>query len=245
MTARFSRLHGIRISPEDWTVKTFDRLIPIGAAFRIAKLTLVVCECSCGNVVLVQCHSIVKGTTGSCGCRHKDRTSQAKFKHGKCDLPEYRIWSGIKTRCTNENESCYQNYGGRGISMCERWLNSFQSFYKDMGPRPTPLHEIDRENNDLGYFPENCRWTDGVTQANNTRSNRRVTIDGETRTIAQWARFANMKYAKLYARIEKGMDPKSAILFTGKLSNKPNSMSVVPDFSNVKLPLHLLSDPQS
>lgn len=84
--------------------------------------------------------------------------------------PEYVSWQAMKTRCENENHEWFHRYGGRGISVCERW-NSFENFYADMGPKPTPDHSIERENNDLGYGPDNCRWATEKEQMNNRSNN--------------------------------------------------------------------------
>lgn len=86
--------------------------------------------------------------------------------HGKHKLPEYSVWKGMKSRCSNSNMPCYPKYGGRGINVCEEWKKSFSVFYKDMGPRPTSTHQIDRINNDGNYEPGNCEW---VTPLNNNR----------------------------------------------------------------------------
>ena len=86
--------------------------------------------------------------------------------HGMSKYPEYLVWKGMKSRCYNPNMDFYMNYGGRGISVCYRWVNSFSNFYEDMGPRPTPKHQIDRIDNDSNYEPGNCRW---VTPVENNR----------------------------------------------------------------------------
>jgi len=90
-------------------------------------------------------------------------------KHNKQNEDEYRIWAAVKSRCLNKKSSNYKYYGGRGITICERWRNSFQNFWDDMGPRPNKDYSIDRINNDKGYSKENCRWTDKTEQARNQR----------------------------------------------------------------------------
>jgi len=87
----------------------------------------------------------------------------------KSNLIEYKTWNSIKTRCTNQNTICYPDYGGRGISVCDRWKNSFENFLEDMGAKPDPTYSIDRIDNDKGYSPDNCRWTDRVSQNTNQR----------------------------------------------------------------------------
>jgi hypothetical protein len=118
---------------------------------------------------------------------------------------EYRIWTHIKTRCFNPRVPEYGNYGGRGISMCDRWRNSFESFLLDMGERPTAEHSIDRfPNNDGHYEPGNCRWATTKEQANNMRSNRKVTIGCETRNMSQWADEIGVTREVIFKRLKRG-----------------------------------------
>jgi hypothetical protein len=104
-------------------------------------------------------------------------------------------------RCTNVNNEAYNDYGGRGITVCDRWLNSFEAFYEDMGPRPSPNHSIDREENDLGYYKDNCRWATRVEQNNNRRDNVYYEHNGITKTISEWASEYGIEYRKLYRRL--------------------------------------------
>jgi hypothetical protein len=120
--------------------------------------------------------------------------------------PEYRAWVHIHSRCTDSNASDYPRYGGRGIMVCERW-DSFENFLADMGPRPSAKHSIDRINNDGNYEPGNCQWATTIEQANNKRSNRRVTIGGQNKTVAEHARDAGIHYGVLWEHIEKGWPP--------------------------------------
>jgi hypothetical protein len=102
---------------------------------------------------------------------------------------DQHCWKSMIYRCTNPKAKQYADYGGRGITVCERWSgeNGFQNFMADMGPRPSPKHETDRRNNDLGYCPENCKWATRKEQARNKRSNRLITYDGRTQCITDWA----------------------------------------------------------
>jgi hypothetical protein len=106
---------------------------------------------------------------------------------GRRTPPEYQAWLSMRQRCNNPNRADYKHYGGRGISICERW-DSFENFLADLGIKPSPKHSIHRIDNDKGYSPDNCVWALPLVQANERRTNRRVAIGGVTRTVAEWAR---------------------------------------------------------
>jgi hypothetical protein len=112
----------------------------------------------------------------------------------------------MRTRCNNPKSKDYPNYGGRGITICERW-NDFASFLTDMGLKPTPAHEIDRIDNDGHYEPGNCRWVLPVINSNNKRNSHFLTIDGRTQTLMQWACEANIHPTTLRERIKRGWHP--------------------------------------
>jgi hypothetical protein len=121
---------------------------------------------------------------------------------------EYSSWHNMLDRCNNPNNKRYKDWGGRGITVCERW-NVFENFLADMGLKPSPEHEIDRIDNDGNYEPGNCRWAPLLVQANNRRDNHPFTINGRTQTIAQWARESNIDPVKLRRRIEAGWSPEA------------------------------------
>jgi len=131
------------------------------------------CECDCGAITKVRTSNLTSGTTTSCGCVHKAAVSNdithGLTRKGKV-VPEYWIWRGIKQRCLDIKHEHYENYGGRGITICDEWLD-FETFYKQMGARPSKGYSINRINNDEGYYPGNCEWTTQDIQMHNTRTN--------------------------------------------------------------------------
>lgn len=124
----------------------------------------------------------------------------------------YSTWSAMKSRCYNKNHIHYNAYGGRGIKVCERWLgkDGFEHFYKDMFPKPDGA-TLDRIDNDADYCPENCRWSNKVEQANNTRRNKIIEYNGESMTAAQWARKIGIPYRTLLTRLRRGMPLRKAL----------------------------------
>ena len=126
-------------------------------------------------------------------------------------LPEYAVWQIMRRRCYDKNLRCYHRYGGRGIKVCERWRESFDSFFSDMGPRPSDKHQIDRINNEGNYEPDNCRWVTNFHNSRNRRSNVNITIDGVTRCLMDWVAESGNKYLTVYMRIQNGWDPRIAL----------------------------------
>jgi hypothetical protein len=134
--------------------------------------------CDCGNTWEGLGSQLTTGHTQSCGCSRADANRARQQTHGMRDTRVYAIWNAMRQRCTNPNQPHYERYGGRGITVCPEWLESFEKFYADMGDPPTDDHSIDRIENDRGYEPGNCRWATRVEQQANTRPRRPETFKG-------------------------------------------------------------------
>ena len=133
-----------------------------------------------------------------------NRRKRTNETHGMSETPEYTIWLGIKQRCLNPNNDWYHCYGGRGIIICDQWRDSFTTFLRDMGPRPSPEHEVDRRENDKSYSPENCRWATRKEQTRNTRQNTKLTFEGKTLTMVEWSIISGIRTGIISKRLKLG-----------------------------------------
>ena len=180
------------------------------------------CVCDCGKSCIVKARFLTyKRGTRSCGCivadlnrakpKHRPSTN---LRHGHASRkasPEYICWSSMIQRCTNPKHASYKNYGGRGVSVCERWASSFDSFISDMGRKPSSSHSIDRLDGNLGYTPENCRWATPSQQANNRRGNVRLKLHGVEMLVIEAARQYGIPERTLYRWVRDGKDVELAI----------------------------------
>lgn len=193
-------------NPLELTRQKFTRLTVLGMASENTATgkTRCNCICDCGNFVAVISSNLVNGNTRSCGCLKIEITSKAKTTHGKSKTLGYYTWGTMIARCTNPKNYKYPMYGGRGITVCESWLESFANFSVDMGDKPAgkTLDRIDVNGN---YEPSNCRWASPKEQANNTRRNRVLTLNGESLTLTQWSERLGVSPSTLHQRIaERG-----------------------------------------
>lgn len=167
------------------------------------------CLCLCGNQCSPSHDNLIAGTS-SCGCLRVGRIAVHGHARRGSRSSENIIWNGMKDRCRNKNSPIYKYYGGRGIKVCERWMN-FENFLADMGPRPSKEYSIERNDPNGDYCPENCRWATDAEQANNRRTSRRITVSGETKTIAEWSRESGVRQSVIGFRILSGWTPYKAI----------------------------------
>ncbi len=163
-----------RLTPEDtrdWAgarigkLRAIQRVAPYGRRHHVWR-----CECDCGGKIEISSARLlaksIKASAAHCGCCSRGTKPE---RHGMAGTPEYRAWAAMRMRCVNPNMEHWDSYGGRGITVCAKWLNSFGAFYQDMGPRPTSKHSLDRIDNDGNYEPSNCRWATGCQQSSNKR----------------------------------------------------------------------------
>lgn len=167
------------------------------------------CVCDCGTERIVRLDHLRSGHTGSCGCLPQSNENRHGY-HGMDGSPEHGIWRGIKKRCYSPGARGYAMYGGRGIRLCERW-HSFKAFYEDMGPRPSPGHQIDRIDSDKDYEPGNCRWATRAEQNRNRKDNRMLEFRGERMCMADWAKRLGMRKGTLSDRLARGMSVEEAL----------------------------------
>ncbi len=202
---------GYRIPVEEEIGKRFGQLVVLRHyGYKNeggSRIPLFECSCDCGRLCIKRIYVLRKGDSKSCGCLHLEAIKAVKTTHGDSGSTEFKTWAGMIKRCSNAKSKDWDRYGGRGISVCERWVKSYDNFLKDMGRRPSARHSIDRIDVDGGYGPGNCRWADPFEQANNASTNRKFTLNGETLGLCQWARKIGMSIAGLKNRIDRSKWP--------------------------------------
>ena len=169
--------------------------------------TKYLCHCKCGNKTEVKAGNLRTGNTKSCGCLQSEITRQNRTKHGQsprtgCSI-EYQTWCWMKARCYNKKCRSYQDYGGRGIKVCQRWLEAFDNFFADMGPKPKKS-TIERIDNQGDYTPENCRWASYKEQVRNRRNSKRIEFSSQTKLLVEWTEELGLNYKKTHRRLRDG-----------------------------------------
>lgn len=187
---------------KDLTGQKFGRQIVLGfVGINQYAQAMWLCQCECGKKHVVNRSSLVGGYSRSCGCLTHDILMDRNTTHGMYGVPEYKCWRSMINRCERPDDEFYHRYGGRGIAVCDRWRDSIENFIEDMGPRPSSAHTIDRIDNDLGYFPENCRWATRREQATNTSRNHFLEFQGERLTIVEWSERTGILPVTILSRI--------------------------------------------
>lgn len=199
---RFGRLEAIRLDGHDKR-----------------GLSKWLCKCDCGTEKTIVMSHLVRGLTSSCGCYNKEKTTKDNLTHNMSNTRIYRTWAGMKKRCLNPNETYYSYYGGRGITICDKWLK-FEGFYEDMGSTYDDSLTLDRINSNGNYEKSNCVWSTKLVQANNKRNNRILTYNGVTDTISNLCRDNNINKYLVKDRLKLGWSVEKAfntpIMNTGR-----------------------------
>lgn len=182
------------------------------------------CRCDCGNEGDVQANALSMGKSKSCGCLQLEWAYEIgnQKKHGLRRTRLYRIWANMYDRCKNEYNRRFSSYGGRGIEICSEWQgeNGFMTFYNwAMSNGYDEKLSIDRIDNNGNYCADNCRWVDNKTQSNNRSSNRRVTVDGIDKTIAEWSEYLNVSRNILYKASDDAVIEKIKALLAKESKN--------------------------
>ena len=163
------------------------------------------CECQCDNKTIksVRGDSLTSKKSTSCGCYNRERVSKATSRHSSSNSDLYNVWINIKQRCLNKNNPNYKNYGGRGITICDEWINDFVKFQEwSIKNGYQKGLNIDRKDNNKGYSPENCRFITYIENQNNKRTNAYIEFDNQIHTIANWAREININPRTLVTRLD-------------------------------------------
>jgi len=169
-------------------------------------------RCVCGNEVIRSIDAVSSFNTKSCGCKRYEKLIERNTKHGLVTHPLFPIWQGIRKRCYDIKNSSYPDYGGRGITVCDEWNFDFLPFYNwAISNEWQQGIEIDRKKNDGNYEPFNCRFVTSKVNANNKRNNIVITIEGETKTAAEWGEKVGIRGATIRKRIKDGWDDRLAV----------------------------------
>ncbi|MCP1852773.1 MULTISPECIES: hypothetical protein [unclassified Bradyrhizobium] len=187
----------------------YGRLVAVSREGKDARSNILwKFACDCGTDYVCRSSSVRRGYVISCGCLRAENArvngaksdGEASITHGRRFSAEYAAWAHMIRRCTNPNDEKFPDYGGRGISVCDRWSN-FANFHEDMGDRPSPHHSLDRIKNDEGYSKSNCRWSTRAIQTRNKRNNVRIVYRGEEMILKDACALAGIGYMKAWRRI--------------------------------------------
>lgn len=180
----------------DLTGKKFGRLTVIRFKNMYKNKSNWFCKCECGNCCTVLGDDLKRLKTKSCGCLREENITT----HNKSKSLEYKIWEAIKHRCNNSNNNQYKNYGGRGITVCDRW-SKFENFYEDMGDRPTDKHILSRKDKNGNFEPDNCKWLNELSS----------TVNNETKSLKEWSKISGTNYQTIQTRLQRGWTDREAI----------------------------------
>lgn len=196
----------------DLVGKRFARWLVVSESSRKSHFE---CVCECGSRKLVRRSNLAEGRSKSCGCLMREVNKLTRRTHGASSggkiTAEYSAWIRMRDRCQNANSKSYSDYGGRGISVCNRWDRSFEAFLSDMGKRPSGKHSIERIDVNGDYEPKNCKWATRLEQARNKTSNVLVECDGRMVPMSVAAERNGIPYKTVASRLSKGWPPERAV----------------------------------
>lgn len=188
----------------DRSGQKFTRLLVLGAHRRRGHSLYLECLCDCGNIIWASVANLNSGTQKSCGCLRRERWANGNRRtHGLAGTPIYTVWSGMKRRCMNSKNQDYADYGGRGIKVCDRWMNSFEAFYEDMADKYEPGLTLDRIDVNGNYDPLNCQWSTHLEQGNNKRNTRKIETEWGKITIRRASELSGLPITTIRNRIFK------------------------------------------
>lgn len=172
------------------------------------------CKCDCGKITKTTTCQLTSGKTKSCGClKYESRNYTHRMTHTRL----HNIWAKMRQRCNSPKDNCYYRYGAKGITVCDEWNHSFESFYEwSMKNGYSDSLTIDRIDNSKGYYPENCRWVTFADQQRNKSSNIVITYNGETKILAEWCRYFNVNYSMVRERLKRNWTFEKAIFTPSK-----------------------------
>lgn len=189
----------------------FGRLTVLKYAYTKKKVAYWECRCDCGNIKIVRGAQLKNGAVKSCGCLRKETTKKTKAIHNKHGSRLYKIWQGMKGRCFTPTNTKYKDYGARGITVCDEWLD-FQNFY-DWAVKNGYSDGLTIERIDVNgdYEPSNCRWATNKEQSLNKRNTVKIEIDGKVKTLTEWAEYTGIPRNTIYMRYRRGHRGKDLI----------------------------------
>ncbi|HMF13562.1 MAG TPA: hypothetical protein VKE94_14685 [Gemmataceae bacterium] len=189
--------------------RRFGRLYVVRFYGTIKGRSYWLCLCKCGVQKIISSHDLLrkKRSVQSCGCLKKDGAG----KDGRTRFLAYDSYKNMRLRCLDPENKWYSEYGARGITICDRWRDSFENFLADMGDRPGKEFTLERRDNEKGYGPENCYWATHQQQQRNTRHNRLITHNGETHPLVVWCERFNLNYRAIQGRLHRGWSAERAL----------------------------------